>query len=66
MPIQTLSDEELWATAHYVMKHSGEDAPVFIAERLGLMAANGDAKGIATWQAIAKRVDDLMRKGTVQ
>ena len=66
MPIQTLSDEELWATAHYVMKHSGENAPVFIAERLGMMAVNGDAKGIATWQAIAARVSDLMSNGTVQ
>lgn len=48
------------------MKHSGENAPVFIAERLGMMAAAGDAKGIATWQAIAHRVNDLMGKGTVQ
>jgi len=55
-----LTDKELWACAMEVQRQHGEQAPVFIAERIGALAlAAGDEAGIATWKAIAARYDQL-------
>jgi len=58
-------DCELWACALQVERQHGEDAPRFVAERIGALAVAGDAEGIATWKAIARRLCNLQRpKGT--
>jgi hypothetical protein len=54
-----LSDRELWACATLVEKEHGNRAALFVAERLGKLALKGDADGIQTWQAIARRLDEL-------
>jgi hypothetical protein len=54
-----LTDWELWACASTIMRNHGERAPVFVAERIGALALAGDADGLATWRAIASRMDQL-------
>ena len=54
-----ITDRELWACALQVMRQHGDQAPVFIAERIGALALKGDEQGIATWQGIAARLDAL-------
>ena len=54
-----LSDKELWACANQVVKMRGEDAPLFVAEQIGALALKGDAEGVATWKAIARRLAEL-------
>jgi hypothetical protein len=55
-----LSDRELWACANRVLESHGEKAPIFVAERIGALALAGDSDGIATWKAIASRLDQLI------
>ena len=54
-------DRELWACALQVERQHGKDAPRFVAERIGALAVAGDQEGIATWKAIARRLDNLIR-----
>jgi len=54
-------DRELWACALQVERQHGKDAPRFVAERIGASAVAGDEEGIATWKAIARRLDQLSR-----
>ena len=54
-------DRELWACALQVERQHGNDAPRFVAERIGALAVAGDEQGIATWKAIAERIDKLRR-----
>lgn len=51
-----LDDKEIWAAALHVERQYREDAPLFIAERIGAMAIAGDIKGVATWKAIATKL----------
>lgn len=52
-------DEERWAEALAVQRRHGEGAPVFIAERIGTLALEGDLSGIRRWKEIAARLDAL-------
>ena len=54
-----LSDWELWACANEVLKTHGHRATLFIAEQIGVLVLAGDNNGIATWQAIARRISEL-------
>jgi len=56
-------DRELWACALQVERQHGKDAPRFVAERIGALGVAGDQKGVATWKAIAWRLDQLSRNG---
>ena len=61
--VQTpMTDRELWACALKVEKTHGELAPRWIAERIGALALSGDAAGVATWRAIAGRLDHVRRR----
>jgi hypothetical protein len=42
-----------------VERQHGEGAPAFIAERTGALALAGDVAGIARWNEIAARIDQL-------
>ncbi|USA60140.1 hypothetical protein NCF85_08380 [Qipengyuania citrea] len=57
-----LSDWELWACANQVLKTHGENAPLHVAEQIGVLALERDEAGIATWKAMAQRVAELMGK----
>jgi hypothetical protein len=55
-----ISDHELWAAANMVVARHGDTAPIFVAERLGQCALDGDDEGIRVWKAIAARLSDIM------
>lgn len=54
-----IGDKELWACASQVLKMHGENAPRHVAERIGDMALQGDAEGVAVWKEIARRLSEL-------
>lgn len=59
----SLTDLELWQCANEVLKQHGNEAAHFVAERIGALALQGDIDGIATWKAIAWRIDSLREGG---
>ncbi len=54
-------DQERWAEALAIEKWKGADAPVYIAERIGALALQGDEAGVQRFREIAGRLDRLMR-----
>lgn len=58
----SITDWELWAAAAHVQRLFGEEAALHVATRIGALALEGDTAGIATWQAIAQRLDQLLRQ----
>lgn len=52
-------DEERWAEALAVERQHGEDAPRYIAERIGALAPAGDMEGVNRWREIASRLDAM-------
>lgn len=61
------ADRELWACASTVLEQYGDHAPVFVAERIGVLADAGDQAGVDIWKAIAIRMDQLIsQKGKTQ
>ena len=40
-------------------RQHGENANLFVAERIGALALTGDIAGIAIWKEVAKRLDEL-------
>lgn len=52
-------DRERWAEALTVEEIHGDSAPAYIAERIGALAIEGDFDGVARWQQIATRLDQL-------
>jgi hypothetical protein len=53
------SERELWACALLVEREQGDNAAVYIAERIGALALEGDAAGVARWKAIAEKLSLL-------
>lgn len=55
-----ISEWELWACAnHYVARH-GADAPIIAAMRADELLAEGDLGGARTFQAIVRRIEQLL------
>lgn len=54
-------EQHLWACVLAVEKRYGAGAPLHVADRIGTLAHEGDANGVAMWQAIAVRLDRLRR-----
>lgn len=52
-------EHELWACALLVEREQGDDAAAWIAERIGVLAQEGDAAGVARWKAIAEKLSLL-------
>lgn len=59
------SDEERWAEAAMVRQQHGDQAELWIAERMGMLAAAGDLAGVERFRAIAMRLEALTH-GSVQ
>jgi hypothetical protein len=59
------SDQERWAEALAVERQHGNNAPGFIAERIGALALAGDMGGVERWREIATKLDQL-RGGKLQ
>ena len=49
-------ERELWACALLVEREHGDNAAIYIAERIGELALNGDAAGVARWKTIAEKL----------
>lgn len=49
-------ERELWACALAVEKQHGDQAAVWIAERIAALALEGNAAGVARWKAIAEKL----------
>lgn len=60
-----LLDQERLAEALAIGRLHGNDAPVWIASRIGALAVAGDTAGIERFKAIAAAYERL-RGGTVQ
>lgn len=54
-------EQHIWACALAVERQHGSRAAVFVAERIGALALQGDAAGVEMWKAIAARLDALSR-----
>ncbi|MBW8755920.1 MAG: hypothetical protein JF595_17610 [Sphingomonadales bacterium] len=54
-----VTDWEIWACAYHVLRSHGGEADAFVAARITRLAEVGDADGVATWRAIAARMDRL-------
>ena len=52
-------ERELWACALLIEREQGDNAAVYIAERIGALAQEGDAAGVARWKAIAEKLSLL-------
>lgn len=61
-----IGDHELWACAIAVDRTKGADADAQIAERVATLSTAGDWRGVATWQAIAQRLDKLRDRTVLQ
>jgi len=54
-----IDDRELWACANLLVQQHGENARAHADRRIAALSGKGDQKGVATWQAIADRVERL-------
>ncbi len=54
-----LTNWELWAVADATLKAHGDQAPIFVATRIGALTLAGDAHGVLAWQEIARRMVKL-------
>jgi hypothetical protein len=59
-----LSDRELWGCANHYLKQHGEDAPIVAAMRADELLAEGDMEGVRTFQAIVRRINQLLEAPT--
>ena len=57
-------DEERWSEALTIERMYEEDAPAWIARRIGALALEGDFAGVIRFQAIAWRIAQLHRHAT--
>jgi hypothetical protein len=57
MPITP--EQEPWAEALAIHLSQGDEAPLFVAQRLGALALGGDLAGIERWRRIAERLDAI-------
>jgi hypothetical protein len=54
-------DQERLAEALAVRRMYGDRAPLHVAERIGALALAGNAAGVARWQQIAAKMDEIER-----
>ncbi|CAN5502851.1 hypothetical protein BH10PSE12_BH10PSE12_08450 [soil metagenome] len=59
-------DEERFAEALALERLHGARAPVFVAERIGVLALAGDHPGVKRFREIAVRLDALIAAGRRQ
>ena len=54
-------DEQLWGAALAILRIHGDGARMHVVERLGTLALDGDLEGVAVWQGIAARLEELIQ-----
>ena len=57
----TVTPEELrYAEANTILRWKGDDAPMYVADRIGDLALAGDWAGVERFREIARCLSDLM------
>ncbi len=46
--------------ASVLLRQHGDRAPVVVAERIGQLASEEKAEGVAMWKEVARRLEQLM------
>ena len=63
----TLSrDQELWGMALWVEKAHGSDGAQFIAEKIARLRGRGEEGGVALWQDVARRFEQLIEPSRLE
>jgi hypothetical protein len=57
-----ITDWELWACANHYIREHGEDAAIVAAMRADELLAEGDMAGSRTFEAIVRRINELMEE----
>ncbi|MCB4858392.1 hypothetical protein K7W03_02155 [Sphingobium sp. PNB] len=52
--------------ASMVLRQHGDRAPVVVAEKIGQLAREGKAEGVALWKEVARRLEQLMGQDSTQ
>ncbi|WP_176593013.1 hypothetical protein [Sphingobium sp. EM0848] len=60
------NDQIALGAAVMMLRRHGDQAPTKVAERIGELAVEGDWEGLAFWKAIASKMDQILRAGSVQ
>lgn len=55
-----ITEWELWACANHLINQHGENAAMEAAMRADELLAEDDLQGMRTFQAIARRIDQLL------
>lgn len=61
-----ISEQELWACAHELIRQHGEDAAIFAALRADALFDEGELDGAATFRRIVTRIIQLQAPATIQ
>ncbi len=56
-----IPDLDIWRSAHLLVKHPGEDAPIHAAMKADAMLEKGDLDGLAVWKRVLRAVEELQR-----
>ena len=54
-------DQVRWGAASMLLQQHRADAPRKVAERIGELALEHDAAGVALWTGIARRMDEMIK-----
>lgn len=57
--LRVTPEQHIWACALAVERQHASRAAVFVAERIGALALEGDAAGVEMWKAIGAKLDAL-------
>lgn len=58
-------DQVVLGAAMMLLKRHGASAQCKVAERIGELSLEGDEMGVAIWKAIAARMNEILRAGSV-
>ncbi len=54
-----IPDIDIFRSAHLLVKHHGQDAPIEAAMRADAMLEAGDLDGYAVWKRVLRAVEEL-------
>ena len=56
-----IAQVDVWRAANILVKHHGEDAALFAAQRADALLAEGDVEGQRVFKEIVKAINELQR-----
>ncbi len=54
-----IPDLDIYRSANVLVKHHGENAPIYAAMRADAMLEKGDLDGYAVWKRVLRAVEEL-------